>query len=79
MEITDTVSSASFLYIDLKCDTNDKIATKHYDKRDDFNIGIINYPYFFCNMPPALEYVYFTTHTFCIKTFYTVTYEFKDF
>jgi hypothetical protein len=52
MEATDTASSASFLDIDFKCDNNDKFSTKHYDKRDDYNIGIINYPCFFVIYQP---------------------------
>jgi hypothetical protein len=47
LEIKDTTEcSTSALYLDvlLKLDTNGKIATQFYDKRDDFNFSIVNFP-----------------------------------
>jgi hypothetical protein len=40
-------SSTSALYLDLllKLDINGKITTQLYDKRDDFNFSIVNFPY----------------------------------
>jgi hypothetical protein len=46
LEIKDTTeSSTSASYLDglLKLDTNDKITTQLYDKRDDFNFSIVNF------------------------------------
>jgi hypothetical protein len=48
LEIKDTTecsTSASYLDILLKLDANSKITTQLYDKRDDFNFSIINFPY----------------------------------
>jgi hypothetical protein len=53
MEIKDTTeSSTSALYLDvvLKLETNGKITTQLYDKRDYFNFSIINFPYLCGNM-----------------------------
>jgi hypothetical protein len=43
-ETTDTASSASFLDLFLEFDDSGQISTKIYDKRDDFNFKIINFP-----------------------------------
>jgi hypothetical protein len=53
MEIKDTTEcSTSALYLDvlLKLDTNGKITTQLYDKRDYFNFSIINFHYLCGNM-----------------------------
>jgi hypothetical protein len=41
------------LSISLKLDTNPKLTTQLYDKRDDFNFSIVNSPYI-CSKIPAL-------------------------
>jgi hypothetical protein len=43
-ETTDTASSASFLDLCLEFDDSGLLSTKIYDKRDDFNFKIINFP-----------------------------------
>jgi hypothetical protein len=43
-ETTYTASSASFLDLYLKFDDSGQLSTKIYDKRDDFNFKIINFP-----------------------------------
>jgi hypothetical protein len=43
-ETTDTASSASFLDLYLEFDDSGQLSTKMYDKRDDFNFKIINFP-----------------------------------
>jgi hypothetical protein len=48
LEIKDSIessTSASYLNVLLKLDTNEKITTQLYDKRDDFNFSIVNFPY----------------------------------
>jgi hypothetical protein len=48
LEVKETIeiaSSASFLDIYLTCDTYNHLFTKLYDKRDDFNVAIINFPH----------------------------------
>ena len=42
-ETTDTALSASFLDLYLEFDDSGQISTKIYDKRDDFNVKIINF------------------------------------
>jgi hypothetical protein len=55
-EITATVSSASFLGLYLEFDDSDQFSTKIYDKRDDFNIKIINFPNISSNIPASPAY-----------------------
>ena len=43
-ETTDTASSASFLDLYLEFHDSSQLSTKIYDKRDDFNFKIINFP-----------------------------------
>ena len=52
-ETTDTVSSASLLSLYLEFDDSGQIRTKIYDKRDDFNFKIINFPAKMCSNIPA--------------------------
>jgi hypothetical protein len=60
LEIKDTTEcsiSASYLDVLLKLDTNGKITTQLYDKRDDFNFSIVNFPYLCSNIPASPAYV----------------------
>ena len=53
-ETTETAASSSYLdylYID-----NGKLTTRLYDKRDDFNFPIVNFPFLSCNIPSAPAY-----------------------
>ena len=43
-ETTDTASSASFLDLYFEFDDSGRLSTKIYDKRDDLNFKIINFP-----------------------------------
>jgi hypothetical protein len=49
-ETTDTASSASFLDLYLEFDDSGQLSTKIYDKRDDFNFKIINFPNMYSNI-----------------------------
>jgi hypothetical protein len=54
LEITDiTECPTSILYLDvlLKLDTNGKFTTQLYDKQDDFNFSLIDFPYLCINVP----------------------------
>jgi hypothetical protein len=55
-ETIDIASSASFLDLYLEFDDSGKISTKIYDKRDDFNIKIINFPNMYSNIPASPAY-----------------------
>ena len=55
-ETTDTVSSASFLDLCLEFDDSGQLSTKIYDKRDDFNSKIINFPNMCSNIPASPAY-----------------------
>jgi hypothetical protein len=55
-ETTDTASSASFLDIYLEFDDSGQLSTKIYDKRDDLNFKIINFPNMCSNIPASPAY-----------------------
>jgi hypothetical protein len=51
-DITDKDRSASYLDIQRDIDSEGRLGTKFYDKRDDFNFPIVNFP-FICNNIPT--------------------------
>jgi hypothetical protein len=58
-EIKDTTecsTSASYLDVLLKLVDNGKLTTQLYDKRDDFNFSIVNFPYLCSNIPASPVY-----------------------
>ena len=55
-ETTNTASSASFLDLYLEFDDSGQLGTKIYDKRDDFNFKIINFPNMCSNIPASPAY-----------------------
>ena len=50
------MTSASFLDLYLEFDDSGQISTKIYDKRDDFNFRIINFPNMCSNIPASPAY-----------------------
>ena len=58
LEIKDTTESVtSTAYLDLSIEHhNNKLYTKLYDKRDDFNFPIVNFPYLDSNIPTSPAY-----------------------
>jgi hypothetical protein len=55
-ETTDTDTSASYLDLHLEIDSEGRLRTKHYDKRDDFNIPIVIFPFICSNILAAPAY-----------------------
>ena len=55
-ETIDTASSASFLDLYLEFDDSGQLSIKIYDKRDDFNFKIINFPNMCSNIPASPAY-----------------------
>jgi hypothetical protein len=55
-DTTEYSTSASYLDALLKLDTNGKLTTQLYDKRDDFNFSIVNFRYLLSNIPPSPAY-----------------------
>jgi hypothetical protein len=55
-ETTDTASSASFWNLYLEFDDSGQLSTKIYDKRNDFNFKIINFPNMCSNIPASPAY-----------------------
>jgi hypothetical protein len=61
-ETTDIASSASFLDLYLEFDESGQLTTKIYDKRDDFNFKIINFPNMCGNIPASPAYALWCLH-----------------
>ena len=55
-DTTDTDTSAGYLDLHLDIDSEGWLRTKLYDKRDDFNIPIVNCPFMCSNIPAAPAY-----------------------
>ena len=53
---TDTVRFASFLDLHLQIDREGRLRTKLYNKKDDFNFPIVNFPFICSNIPAAPAY-----------------------
>ena len=63
-DTTDTDRSASYLDLYLEIDSEGWLRTKLYDKRDDFNFPIVNFPFICSNIPAAPAYgVYISDDT----------------
>jgi hypothetical protein len=55
-DTTDTYRSASYLDLHLEIDSEGRLRTKLYDKRDNFNFPIVNFPSICSNIPAAPAY-----------------------
>ena len=55
-DTTDTDRSASYLDLHFEIDSEGRLRTKLYDKRDDFNFSIVNFPLICSNIPAAHAY-----------------------
>ena len=55
-DTTDTNRSASYLDLHLEIDSEGRLRTKLYHKRDDFNFPIVNFPFICSNIPAAPAY-----------------------
>ena len=55
-DITNTARSASYLDLHLQTDSQCRVRTKHYDKREDFTFPIVKFPYICNNIPAAPVY-----------------------
>ena len=55
-DTTDTDTSASYLDLHLEIDSEGRLRTELYDKRDDFNFPIVNFPFICSNIPAAPAY-----------------------
>jgi hypothetical protein len=56
---TDTDRLALYLNLHLVIDSEERLRTNHYDKRDDFNFPIVNFPFICSNIPAASAYEVF--------------------
>ena len=61
-ETTDTAISPSYFDLHLKIDSEDLLRTKRHDKRDDFNISIVNFPFICSNIPAEPAYGVYISH-----------------
>ena len=59
LEVKDTkesINPASYLDLQLEFDIQGKLDLKFYDKRDDFNFPIVNFPFLSSNIPTSPAY-----------------------
>ena len=56
-DTTDTDRSASYIDLHLEIDSEGQLRTKLYDKRNDFNFPIVNFPFTCSNIPAAPAYI----------------------
>ena len=64
LEIKDTTESgcsASYLDLLLEYDNEKKLCVKLYDKRDDFNFSVVNFPFLCSNIPSSPAYGVFVS------------------
>ena len=55
-DTTDTDKSASYIDLHFEIDSEGRLTKEHYDKRDDFNFPIVNFPFICSNIPAAPAY-----------------------
>ena len=55
-DTTDAVNQASYLDLLLQYDDDHRLQVKLYDKRDDFNFTIVNFPFLCSNIPQSPAY-----------------------
>ena len=55
-DTTDTEKSASYLDLFLYIDNGGRLNSKLYDKRDDFDFPIVNFPFLSSNIPASPAY-----------------------
>ena len=55
-DTTESDKSASYLDILLNIDSNGRLTTSLYDKRDDFDFAIVNFPFLCSNIPLSPAY-----------------------
>ena len=55
-DTTDAGNWANYLDLRLEFDTNGSLTTQLYDKRDDFNFSIVNFPFIDSNIPESPAY-----------------------
>ena len=55
-ETTDNSTSSSFLDLLLEFDNDNRLRVEIYDKRDDFNFNIVNYPFLCGNILHSPSY-----------------------
>ena len=60
-DTTDANNFATYLDLHLEFDNKQQLFTKLYDKRDDFNFAIVNFPYISSNIPEAPAYGVFVS------------------
>jgi hypothetical protein len=58
-----------FLDLHLEIDSEGRLRTKLYDKRDDFNFPIVNFPFICSNIPAAPAYGVYISHLWFLSGF----------
>ena len=61
--MTESNTSASYLNLLLSIESDGQLRTSLYDKRDDFNFHITNFPFLSSNIPSSPAYGVFLSHS----------------
>ena len=69
-ETTDNSTSSSFLDLLFEFDNDNRLRVKIYDKRDDFNCNIVNYPFLCGNIPHSPSYGVYISQLIRASTLY---------
>ena len=81
LEIKDTTDSekyVNFLDLHIEIDKNNKLLTSLYDKRDDFNFKIVNFPFMCSNIPESPTYGVFISQLIRYARFSSIYSNFLD-
>ena len=62
-DTTESITSASYLDLILSIESDGQLRTSLYDKRDDFNFHIKNFPFISSNIPSSPAYGVFFSHS----------------
>ena len=64
MKVNTSDIETAFLYLHLSI-FNDVVSTKIYDKRDDFDFEIVNFPFLDSDGPRSTSNGVYISHSFC--------------
>ena len=64
-DTTDVIHQASCLDLDLSYNRDKHLQVKLYDKREDFNFNIVNFPFLSSNIPRSPAYGVYVSQLIC--------------
>ena len=77
-DTTDSSTSAAYLDLYLQHDQHGQLTTRLYDKRDDFNFPIVNFPFLDSNIPASPTYGVFMSQLIRYSRACSEYHDFRD-